>query len=328
MNLSPNIYRSFLESNFTIKKTSDSKEVRICSPFCDDKKYHLYFNLENGLWSDFKTSSSGNINDLVSYYLDIPKNQVIYYLLENYDSNYKKDEETFEPTISSNFDELLKNTKWFKNNNLGIFGKQALKYLQRRKVAEEYILQWGYVFEPGYEFDRRIVIPWIEDGKIVFATTRAIDKNVELRYKNPTGLDSKEFVFNYDKINDNPLCICEGVFDAISVPNVSTCLMSADIGVKQINKIAEKGVKKIIWMPDNDETGKFTLKRNINKVMLNYPPSLDLTNYIFEIPKPYKDFNEYAINTNLSSLPLDKIKIFSNNDVSLEFDFNKKKKAF
>ncbi|MDR0676766.1 MAG: hypothetical protein LBF97_07005, partial [Elusimicrobiota bacterium] len=61
MNLPKNVYQSFLETNFTVKKTSDPNEVRICSIFCDDKKYHLYFNLINGLWTDFKTSQNGNI---------------------------------------------------------------------------------------------------------------------------------------------------------------------------------------------------------------------------------------------------------------------------
>jgi DNA primase len=326
MNLPKSIYQNFLETNFIIKNTSDPDEVRINSIFCEDKKYHLYFNLSNGLFTCFKSSVSGNIYDFVNYYLDIPKNQVIYYLIENYDSEHTQEEkEQIIKSSNNNLNELLSKTIWFKNKKLGIFGRQALNYLLKRKVSEEYINQWGYCFEPGYEFDRRIVIPFVENKDIIYAITRSIDKIEKLRYKNVTGLDSKEFVFNYDKIiNTKPLVICEGVFDAISVSEYpATCLMSADIGKIQISKIANKGVSKIIWIPDNDETGKRTLKRNINKTILHYPPSLNLENYIFNIPKEYKDFNEYLINN--TTTPLDKVKIFDYNDIDLEWNFKKRR---
>jgi DNA primase len=326
MNLPRNVYRSFLETNFIIKNTNDPDEVRINSIFCDDKKFHLYFNLSNGLWTDFKTSSSGNINDFVNYYFDIPKNQVIYYLIENYDLEHSQEEkEQIVKSVNNNLNELINKTTWFKDNKLGIFGKKALNYLLNRKVPPEYIQQWGYCFDPDYEFDSRIVIPFIENKNIVYAITRSINKNEKLRYKNVTGLDSKEFVFNYDKITDKqPLVICEGVFDAISVVDYpATCLMSADIGRTQINKIANKCITKIIWIPDNDETGKKTLQRNIDKTAMYYPPSLNLENYVFYIPNEYKDYNEYLMNHGFT--PLDKTKISEYNKIDLVWNFKKRR---
>lgn len=322
------IVENYLKDNFLIKESS-SGEWRINSPFCNDSKYHLYFSKDRQLFTDFKTGISGNIYQFINKTIDIPENKVIYFLLETYNPLLKEIYiEQQEENQGNNLKEVLNKTKWF-NDKIGIFGKKALKYLKNRKVPDEYIMKWGYCFEPSYEFDNRIIIPFYENNKIVYIIARSIDKSEKMRYKNINGLDSKNFVFNYDKINNNnPLIICEGVFDAISISNVpATCMLSADIGKKQIKKIAEKEVNKIIFIKDNDETGELTLKRNINKLINYYPPSINLEIFTYNIPKKYKDFNEYCMAENVNEVFLDRIEKFDNNKIDLSFNF-KKSKAF
>ncbi len=58
MKIPERLLLQFLSSNFTIKKTS-SGEIRINSPFSQDKKYHLYIEPKKGVFNDFKTGEKG-----------------------------------------------------------------------------------------------------------------------------------------------------------------------------------------------------------------------------------------------------------------------------
>ena len=114
---------------------------------------------------------------------------------------------------------------------------------------------------------------------------------------NPDKLDSKEYVFNIDKINEEVI-LCEGTFDAMSITKdqPASCLLSADIGTKQLSKIYEKKPKTIIYVPDQDEVGLKKMQRNINKI-ITYCPYTGLNIYIYNVPKGCKDLNDMKIKT-------------------------------
>lgn len=177
------------------------------------------------------------------------------------------------------------------------FGKQAYEYALSRKLDESYYPTLGYINNPGSKYDKRIFIPFFEDDKIVYCITRAVDKDNLIRYLNINTLDSKEYVFNIDKINEE-LIICEGTFDAMSITaeQAATCLLSADVGTKQLEKIFDKEPKIIIYVPDQDETGIKKMNSNIKKI-LTYCPYSGLDIYIYNVPKGCKDLNDMKIKT-------------------------------
>jgi DNA primase len=106
--------------------------------------------------------------------------------------------------------------------------------------------------------------------------------------------------------------------DCVSITNfIGTALMSANISKKQIQKISEKGVKEIIMIPDQDETGLLTLQRNINDLYYYYPPSLNLNVYIYNIPNGFKDFNEYYIKSEDGNIYTERLKKYKKNSLSV-----------
>ena len=301
MNIPSSLIQSFITSEFDSKLTSTGEYI-IHSPFCDDKKGKLYINKESGVWIDFKGGEQGSFLKLVKEYMGFSSfSETIKYLVENYDLKYKEKEIKIENPDNKkailSFVNKERPKLFGDGNNLGIIGKQAYSYVLKRKLEKEYYPTMGYIYNPDSKFNRRVLVPFFENGKIVYFVARSIDKNNNLRYLCIENLDSKEFVFNIDKINEE-FIIAEGVFDACSITTeqASTCLLSADIGVKQLEKIFMKRPKKLIYVPDSDKTGKLKMDRNIKK-FITYCPYQGLEVYVYEVPKPFKDLNELKIAT-------------------------------
>ena len=310
MKIPSSLIQNFMTSEFSPKLTS-SGEYIIRSPFVDDKKGKLYVNKDTGQWIDFKASgsrtsdlTSGSFITFVKEYLGLNTvSEAINYLVENYNfETEKKSEELSQKEIDSK--KILKDfilndgLKLFKDGqNLGMFGKKAYEYVLSRKLDDSYYPTLGYIFNSKSKFDKRVVIPFFEDGKMVYFLTRTIDPKNPIRYMNPSKLDSKEYVFNIDKINED-VVLCEGTFDAMSITKdqAASCLLSADIGIKQLDKIFEKKPKTIIYVPDQDETGLKKMQKNINKI-ITYCPYTGLQMYIFNVPRECKDLNDMKIKT-------------------------------
>lgn len=310
MKIPQSLIQNFITAEFNAKKNS-SGEYHFNSPFVDDKKKRLYMSATDGRWIDFKASGNrttdithGNFITFVKEYLGLnSNNEAIKYLVENYDLKPPKEIEKEEKQNSDNKKILIDFIKKDKpvlfgdGSKLGLFGKQAYKYVLDRKLEEEYYPTLGYVFNPFSVYNQRVVIPFFEDGKFVYFITRSIEKEAMLRYLTPSKLDSKEYVFNIDKINEETI-ICEGTMDAMSITTdqAASCLLSADIGNKQLEKLFDKQVKKIIYVPDTDITGKLKMDKNISKI-IEYCPYSGLEIYIYDIPKPFKDLNELKMAT-------------------------------
>lgn len=302
MKIPSSLIRSFVTSEFN-PKTNSSNEFVIHSPFCDDKKGKLYINKDTGVWIDFKGGGQGSFLKFVREYLGLNTNsEAIRYLVENYDLKYEEDKELTKENIDrkkilSDFIRKEGIKVFGDGSELGMFGKMAYNYAMSRKLEKEYYPTMGYIFNPSSDFNRRVVVPFFEDGRIVYFIARAVDKTNPMRYLCIRKLDSKDYVFNIDNINEE-FVIAEGVFDACSltIDQAATCLLSADIGTKQLEKIFDKRPKKIIYVPDSDRTGQMKMDKNIKKILM-YCPYTGLEIYVYNVPKPFKDLNEQKIAT-------------------------------
>ena len=303
------LIQNFMTSEFSPKLTSTGEYV-IKSPFVDDRKGKLYVNKDTGQWIDFKASgirttekTSGGFLSFVKEYLGFRNNNdAIRYLIDNYNFEYEiaQEDEKKDDASRQILRKIVANDKirlFGDGDKLGPFGKVAYNYVRNRKLDESYYPKLGYVFNPSSAYHQRVVIPFFENGRFVYFTARSIKKDDFLRYANPSGLSSKDYVFNLDKINEDVI-ICEGVFDAMSITEdqAATALMSADIGTKQLEKLFDRQVKTIIYVPDQDETGKKKMIGNINKIM-KYCPYTGLEIYIYNIPDGFKDLNEMKVAT-------------------------------
>lgn len=308
----------FLENNFEVKQTQDEKEVRINSTTGNDTKFHVYINIEKSVFTDYKDNNySGGMDFFIADFLDIPLSEVFTYLIKEYglQSQYniietiQKEEEKI-----TTIEDFMKKEKivWFRETEkIGSFGKIALKYIQDRKIENKYIEQMGYIFDGNSYYDKRLIIPFFEDEKLIYFLARDVTGKSKMRYNNPPKIDCKNFVFNIDKI-EKEVVIFEGVIDAMSLTNqIGTAMLSADLSIKQINKLLAKGVEKIIYVPDNDYTGLTKIDKNINNLFYHYAGSINLKVFIYSVPKPFKDYNELKVKTGKDFIDYSECEIYN-----------------
>jgi hypothetical protein len=317
-----NIIKAFLEANFGRIKETSTGEWRINSPFESDKKMHLYIHPKKALVMDFKSGYKGTFTEFVATYLSIPKNQVLPLLLKEYSNRTDLENFNIEEYIDKSPDLVLpEGLHFFADEPTGPIRDQAYNYLVGRHIPEENIQDLGYIYAPGTEFDRSIFIPFYESGSLVYFITRDFTGTNRLRYNNPSGVNSKKYIYNYDRLPQDCIFVFEGVFDAISLrpPQYGTALLSADLSRDQAIRILEKAPYKVVFVPDNDEAGKKTLEKNIRTLLRYKPPSINPEIFIYEINNA-KDFNE----TRLQHIHIESCKRFLFSSLA-KFTFNRNK---
>lgn len=283
---------NFLRTHLGEVKKSGTGEWRVNSPFTSDKKFHLYIEPNKGLVFDFKSGFKGTVVSFVAEVLQITKQEVIPILFREYGVAGIVVPEKIEDLIEKDEGLVLPaGLHFFTENNVSPIRDQAYNYLVERQIPEENIKELGYIYDPGSEFDRTIFIPFYENGRIVYFVARDFTGKANKRYTNPHGINTKQFLYNYDRIDDR-VFIFEGVMDALSLRGqVGTAMFSADLGRDQAIKIFHRGVSTVCFIPDNDETGRKTLDKNIRTLISFKPPSVNLKIYIYRV-KGAKDFNE------------------------------------
>jgi hypothetical protein len=291
-----NILRSFLDTHFEVKETTDPNEVRINSIYENDSKQHLYINLRLGVFFDHKSGEKGGVAKLVAEVLELDENEVFVTLIKEYSS--KEDLEKYslvEEVKEEAKIEVPVGTKMFAETPSGIIRNRAYSYLKKRLIKEETINELGYIYDDSSEFTGRIFIPFYEENKFVYFLARDFIGSA-LRYKNPHKINSKEFVYNIDKIDENEVVICEGIFDALTLDKqVAFPMLSADLSKTQAIKLFAKAPRRIIYVPDNDETGERTLRKNLDILHFYKPSSISCAIGIYHLPPTIKDLNELKV---------------------------------
>ena len=288
----PNVIISFIESEFNSIKTTSSGEYRVNSPFANDTKHHLYINPKKGVVNDFKSGFSGSFIQFAKEFFDIKDDRnVIKILLENYSGKHIENIADIAKVISTL--EIPDSINFFSEKKDGLIRNIAYDYLLNREIPEKNINELGYIYNEDSEYHQMIFVPFFENGNIVYFICRDYTRHNIKRYNNPLGLNSKEFVYNVDKIKENgDVFIFEGLFDALMLEEqVGTAMLSSDLGKKQAVKIIDKIPRNVIFVPDNDEAGKKSLQKNINLFLKYKPSSVDINVFVYYIGDA-KDFGE------------------------------------
>lgn len=290
------IVRKFLVKNFGVVKETSTGELRINSPFANDSKFHMYINPTKGVVYDFKTNYGNGFISFVAEFLEVNKKEAVKHLIQDYSSREILENFNEEDFVEDEIELEIPDVIYFKDTNKGIIGRQAFRYLQSRKIPLDSIEKLGYVYNPSSEYNKTIFIPFYEGGRLVYYITRDFTGNSYLRYKNPKGIDSSKFVYNIDEIED-VVFIFEGVLDALMLKNqIGTATLNANLSKTQAVKILDKAPKTIVFVPDNDDTGKSTLEKNIDTMLRFAPPSLKLNILVYSIQEG-KDFGETGKNS-------------------------------
>jgi len=311
----PEIIENFISSNFKEAKSTGSNELHFNTPFVKDGKLRLYVNPIKSTFFDQKRQLGGSFISFVAEYLGISLRDAAISLIKDYSGRDISEKFGYKDIVEVHKSiELPEGMNFFfEANPDSRTYKIAKKYLDDRSIP---IGDLGYCYDPKGDlkesFHNRIIIPFYEQGRLVYYIARTFEKDNEFRYKNIHGIDAGNFVFQIDKLKED-VFIFEGVFDALSLqePQVGTAMLSNKLKQTQITKILNTAPKRIVFVTENDKNetaikaGKRNTEWNLKTMMKYKPPSLNIKFYTFSPPEEYKDFNEYSYKTGKHFIDID-----------------------
>ena len=244
MNKIVNLLNRVIGSNGNKLRKLD--EYMYWSPFISHHKPKLQINISTGKWHCWVSNVGGRnlfqllkkvgatkeqFSELSELVDDIPK--------------YKPTDDKIESV------QLPKEYKPLWNGGDSIVKRHALSYLYKREITDEDILKYDIGYCDSGLYSNRIIIPsYDSDGKLNFFVGRDF-YNGKMKYRNST--TSKDIIGFDLFINwDEPIILCEGVFDAMAFKRNAIPLFGKTVMNKLKKKIIESRVKTIYLGLDGD----------------------------------------------------------------------------
>ena len=291
-----------LNIQYKMIKGGSELQFRCICPNHNDRHASACISTETGLWHCFSCGSSGNLKSFVKIaggenidvrnfikpdddlkmrmskiYRDSAKNMLVY-------ENDMKFQEMFLTESNDNFVDAYTN-------------KISYSYLcRKRKLTLETIQRFSLMYSVSGRYDKRVIIPYFENGMIIGFNSRYIgecDSSYRYRYNINTGrFDS--YLYNYDHIENYDYCILvEGPFDLMYMvqcgfKNVISTL-NTRVSLGHIKKLIK--FKKIIFCFDNDietHAGQNAVIKHASTILSIIP---DMKLYKVNLPEG-KDPNE------------------------------------
>ena len=292
---SPQYIRAYIDLNFKGcgKYSANEQEYIMPSPFVDDDWKHKFsINVDTGMWQDFKAHRQGNFIQLVAQIEKISyrraESKILFdSTMEDYEVPIKKQRTAptkLEVDISS----------WipidiYSCHNRNTYVQLAWKYLWERKLFNiDFVEDEPFYFAIDGKYKDRIIIPFKNTGgDIYFFQARALFNDYP-KYVNPEHLKASTILYPY--LNDEPVLLCEGPLDALSLKLAgvnATATMGSSPSKFQLEAIKESRCD-IVVAYDNDAAGK----RGIEKLERMRKDLMMVSVKICPPPKIYKDWNE------------------------------------
>jgi hypothetical protein len=179
----------------------------------------------------------------------------------------------------------------------------ALEYCVARKIdIAKY--QFYATRQEQYNLHKRIIIPFVWQGRTIGYTARAIEENVKPKYHSSY---EPNFVFNINnQLADSKFVIvCEGPFDAMSVDGVA--VLNNECNETQADIIESLG-REVIVVADRDRAGAKMINNAIEYGWtVSYPVWLETCKDVNEAVVKYGKL--FVLKTILDSKQTSKLKI-------------------
>ena len=161
------------------------------------------------------------------------------------------------------------------------------KYLYDRGLSDNDFIKYGIGYATTGDYGGRVIIPsYSGSNQLNFFVARTYDGNY-FKYKNPEA--SKDIIFFENLINwDQPIILCEGVFDAMSIRRNAIPILGKSISTSLYKKILTSNVKDIYVALDTDARDKAI---EIGERFLNQGKR------VFLVDLPNKDPSEMGFKT-------------------------------
>ena len=219
-------------------------------PFCNHHKPKLEINMatnEEGKnpWECWVCQTKGRTIRSLLYQLKTPKeqsNEILKYLPKGSYIEYKG---LSIIELPKEYQPLYSATK------TSVVANLVRNYLYERGLTDNDFIKYSIGYCTTGEYGGRVIIPsFSESGSLNFFVARTYDGNY-YKYKNPEA--SKDIIFFENLINWNqPIILCEGVFDAISIKRNVIPILGKSISNSLYKKIITSKVKDIYIALDTD----------------------------------------------------------------------------
>ena len=252
------------------RQLKKSNEYMYWSPFISHHKPKLQINVQTQKWHCWVSNQGGH--NLFQLFKKLKASK------EHFDElvelvgdrkyvkrNVKEDKKIVR--LPNEFKPLWK-------NGSSIIKKDSIVYLSNRSIGMADIIRYGIGYCEEGVYSNRVIIPsYSSNGELNYFVGRDIYDG-GMKYKNPPV--SKD-VIGFDLfVNWNePIILCEGVFDAIAIRRNAIPLFGKTIPKSLMKKIYEKQVKQIYILLDSDaimDSIKITddlMKNGINVYYVN-----------------------------------------------------------
>ena len=254
------------------RRLKKSNEYMFWSPFISHHKPKLQINTQTQKWHCWVSNQGGH--NLFQLFKKLKASREQFDELSDIVGKPKSLSSKYEKNKQKDIVRLPNEFKPLWKGNVSIIKKHALVYLKNRGINMVDIIRYGMGYcEEGLYANRIIVPSYSSDGDLNYFVGRDIYGG-GFKYKNPPV--SKD-VIGFDLfINWNePIVLCEGVFDAIAIRRNAIPLFGKTIPKSLMKKIYEKQVKQIYILLDSDaisDSIKMTdnlMKNGINVYYVN-----------------------------------------------------------
>ena len=264
---------SILSNTLGSHSTLRGNELAFYCPFCNHHKQKLQVNTETQKWHCWTCNSGGKKLTSLLRKLDVDKN-TISIIREIYgDSNYNLQQDDLETKV------YISLPKEFKSLNEPPKGfnpeyKQVINYLTQRGITQKEIIKYNIGYCEDGLYTRRVIIPsYDSNGLLNYFVSRSYYQDEKMKYKNPP--ISKNIICFESQVNwKQPIILCEGVFDAITIKRNAIPLLGKFPSKQLVEKIFMSGVNNIIISLDNDaineamKAAEYFRKNGINVKMM------------------------------------------------------------
>lgn len=227
--------------------TQHKDEYLFSCPFCHHQKKKLSINIISNKWKCWVCGAKGGHILWLLKKLNIPKELVNRFKeLFNEEDLHKYKQTTTEVILQlpREYKPLWKVEKSFQY-------KHALSYLHNRGITSNDILRYRIGFCTEGPYVDRIILPSFDRNNNLNYFTGRLFYEGRLKYKNPAV--SKNIVCFENMIDwDEPIILCEGMFDAISIRRNAIPLLGKTLPKTLEYELLSRNVKDIIIFLDQD----------------------------------------------------------------------------
>lgn len=215
---------------------SDSEYIIAC-PKCETgKSPKLYVNPGRAVFNCFRCGWHGKLSALYKY------PEIVSALQDKISLSEFTKLKSFKPLDVKNID-VLEDLNPVREVS---YRDAQYSYLMSRGWSDELVSIYRPLISLNPAYLDRVILPVIKEEKVIYWTARSIKSDGSMKYKNPS-LARKDIIFE-SKLSENEffpdkLVICEGIFDACSIPN-SVALFGKTITKENEANILQKTMGK------------------------------------------------------------------------------------